>query len=116
RRTRRGGRVPRVAGLLRPAEREEQHARPAALHGPQDIPGGTAHETGPDEHGGLDREPRALPGSPPRGVRDRAAGTDETARSDDEVDPARIGEVDPPEGDPHPQEDGLPGALLSLAP
>ena len=67
---------------------EQHHARSAALRGPQDLPGRTADEAGPDEHGGLDREPRALPGSPPRGVRGRAASTDETARPYHQVDPA----------------------------
>jgi hypothetical protein len=38
-------------------------ARTRALHRHQDVPRGTADEAGPDEHVGVDREPRAVPRS-----------------------------------------------------
>src|SRR5690242_12678563 len=58
----------RVRELCRALDRRRgpDRARPAALCRPEDVPRRTAHETGPDEHGMLDRKPRSL-SRPPAG-------------------------------------------------
>ena len=50
-------------------------ARPPALRGHEDLSGRAADEAGPDEHGDLDREPRAVPRSQARRVRRDACRT-----------------------------------------
>ena len=47
----------------------EHAARSPALRRHQDLPRRAADEAGPDEHGGVDREPRAVPRSQARRVR-----------------------------------------------
>jgi asparagine synthase (glutamine-hydrolysing) len=81
-----------VARLLRRAERQQHAARSAALRGHQDLPRRAADEAGPDEHGALDREPRAVPRSQAGGVRGDAARRLEAVGLDDQADPARVDE------------------------
>ena len=111
---RRNGGLWTLARLLRQAERDQHDARPAALYRSQNVSGRTADEAGPDEHGGVDREPRAVPRSQARRVRGRASRANEASRIQDQVDPPRSGPRDPPGRDPHAQEDGLPGAVRRL--
>ena len=56
-----------------------------ALRRHQDVPGRAADEAGPDEHGGVDREPRALPRSQAGRVRRDHAGGVEALRLHDEA-------------------------------
>ena len=100
-----------VARVLRRAERPQHDARSAALRRPEDLPRRAADEAGPDEHGGVDREPRALPRSPARRVRGGAAAAAEAARLHDQVDPARGGAARPAAEILDAPEDGLPGAV-----
>ena len=68
----------------RPAARQHA-ARPPALRRHEDVPRRAADEAGPDEHGGVDREPRAVPRSRARGVRRRAARPLEAVGLDDQA-------------------------------
>ena len=70
-------------------QRRQRHARPAALHRHQDVPRRAADEAGPDEHVGVDREPRAVSRSRARRVRGAAARSAEAARLHDQAHPAR---------------------------
>ena len=71
---------PRAAGGARPLRDRarcvrrggRRRARPHEPRRHPDLPGRAADEAGPDEHGGLDREPRAVPRPRPRGARGRA--------------------------------------------
>ena len=91
-------RAPRVSGrtaararwLDRPQRRSA--ARPHALRRHQDLPGRTADEAGPDEHGGIDREPRAVPRSQAGRVRRDDAHGVEALGVHDEARAARGGE------------------------
>ena len=81
------------------------------LHRHQDLPRRAADEAGPDEHVGLNREPRAVPRSRARRVRRAAAGSAEAARLHDQAHPARGGSRAAARRNPHAQEDGLPRAV-----
>src|SRR2546425_9283540 len=73
-----------------------------------DLPRRAAHEAGSDEHGGLDREPRALPGPRVRRVRRGAARSSESPGLEDQGDPARGAQGPGAATDPHAAQDGLP--------
>ena len=81
RRRSRAGAYAVVARLLQRAERQQHAARSAALRRHQDLPGRAADEAGPDEHGDLDREPRAVPRSQAGGVRRRRCPTSGSCRA-----------------------------------
>ena len=88
----RGARADRsVRGLPRGARAGARQAAAvaAAVCGREDLPARAADEAGPDEHGGIDREPRAVPRPSAHRVGRRPAADDEAARHDDQVDPAR---------------------------
>jgi hypothetical protein len=57
-----------------------------------DVSRGTADEAGPDEHGGVDREPRPVPRRSRRRARGRAAWQREAARVADQSGAARSGQ------------------------
>ena len=61
--------------------RPNEPARPDALCRHEDVSGRTADEAGPDEHGGVNREPRAVSRSPSRGVRGRACPPTASSRA-----------------------------------
>src|SRR5438034_718829 len=81
-----------------------------------DVPGRAADEAGPDEHVGLDREPRAGPG--PHGGRMRGgdAGAVQARRLADEGRASRGRPRPRAPVDPHATQDGIPGAARSLVP
>ena len=85
----RAARVRRVARLLQRAERREHAARSAALRRHQDLSRRAADEAGPDEHGGVDREPRAVSRSQAGRVRRDAARRVEAVGLDDQARAAR---------------------------
>ena len=58
---------------------------PHAARRPEDLPGGAAHEAGPDEHGHLHRKPRALPRSRIRRVLHPRARSPEAAQRPGQV-------------------------------
>ena len=96
-----------VARLLQRAERHEHAARSPALRRHQDLPGRAADEAGPDEHGGVDREPRAVPRSQAGRVRGDAARRVEAVRLDDQAHAARVDEGPAAGVDSQPAEDGV---------
>src|SRR5260370_18942893 len=87
-----------------------------ALCGSENLPGRTAHEAGPDEHGDLHREPCSLSRSSLRRVRRPRAGSSQDSQ--------RRSEVHPEESRGRPaapryylsQEDGLPDSSAILVP
>ena len=106
--------TPTATRVLRRVERRRDAARSSALHRHEDLSRRAADEAGPDEHGRVDREPRARSSiigwssSPPACRRAQAA------RPHDEMDPARVVREDPAARDSDAPEDGLPGALRHL--
>src|SRR6185295_9731500 len=109
----RGG-VCRVARVLQHAERHQHAARPPALCGHQDLSRRAADEAGPDEHGDLDREPRAVPRPQAGRVRGDAARRLEAVGVHDQACAARVDEGRAAGVDSQPAEDGLPGAVCGL--
>ncbi len=75
-------------GGLRPAIRGPAAAGSPPLRRPQDLPGRAAHEAGPDEHGGVDREPGALPRPSPGRVRLAPGARSQTVGIHDQAHPA----------------------------
>ncbi len=110
----RAGAYALVARLLQRAERQQHAARSAALRRHQDLPRRAADEAGPDEHGGVDREPRAVPRSQAGRVRRDAARRVEAVGLHDQAHPARVDEGAPAGVDSEPAEDGVPGAVRRL--
>ena len=72
--------------VLRRAERPQHRAGSPALHRPQDLPGRVVDEAGPDEHGGVDREPGAVPRSQAGRIRRVVAAPAQAARVHHQVD------------------------------
>ena len=107
--------APSLAYFDRAATAAAPTARPAALRRPEDLPGRAADEAGPDEHGGVDREPRAVPRSPAGRVRRRAARRIASSRgfTTKRILREAVNDVLPP-SILTPPEDGIPGAVRHL--
>src|SRR5690606_31087294 len=82
---------------------------------PADLPRRTADEAGPDEHGRVRREPRALPRPPPRRNRGNDTVAREAALLADEGPVTRCSKRPRAARDPRAQEDGLPGTDQRVA-
>ena len=73
--------TPRRSRISSGRRRRQHAARSAALRGHEDLSRRAADEAGPDEHGGVDREPRAVSRSQARGVRGDACPTSGSSRA-----------------------------------
>ena len=108
------GSVPRAAPLLRRGAGFDP--RPDEPRRSPDLPGRAPDEAGPDEHGGVDREPRAVPRSRAGRARGPDAGPVQDPRADrPRRSCARRSEIVSPARSSPPQ-DGLSGAVRALGP
>src|SRR6185369_5607462 len=95
--------------------RREDAAGPPVVRRHEDVPARAADEAGSDEHGRVDREPRALPRPSAGRVHGAAPGAAQAAGGHDEVHPARGNARRAALGDPDAREDGVPRADRRVA-
>src|SRR5262249_20219142 len=95
-----------AGGIARPDE-PSRHAH---------LPGRAAHEAGPDEHGRVGREPRAVPRPRARRARGGHPGVAQAPRMADQGSAAGGPPRSRPAGHPVASQDGIPGAGGPMAP
>ncbi len=97
-------------------DRRRLRAEQTALRRHLDVPARAADEAGPDEHGGVHREPRAVPRPSARRVHRHAARAPEAPWAHHEVHPARGDARLPARRNPFTPQDGIPRPGRTLVP